>query len=213
MCLNSTPEHVLEDIIYARRSIREMTDEIPDTALIRMVINAGYAAPHAASAQGFTPDYRRFIVIPRSSPLMSDMAVLGKKTILQMINFLEKSKGKKENNPAFIGRMRSFIASEIPGIGTAPYLVIIAEKKGFPPIEQQSIAHCLENMWLMATALGLGFHLVSVISELGNIPDFCNLVGIPVGEYGLNGCAIGIPAHIPPAEEKPDAESVTTWIS
>lgn len=43
----------------------------------------------------------------------------------------------------------------IPGLETAPYYIIIAEKKGFPPVEKQSIAHAMENMWLMARHLGL----------------------------------------------------------
>ncbi|MGD0953085.1 MAG: hypothetical protein ABR985_11955 [Methanotrichaceae archaeon] len=35
--------------------------------------------------------------------------------------------------------------------------MVVAERKSFPPVEQQSLAHCLQNMWLKATALGLGF--------------------------------------------------------
>jgi len=48
-----------------------------------------------------------------------------------------------------------------------PYYIVVAERSGIPPAEQQSLAHCLENMWLKATALGLGFQLVSVTAQMG----------------------------------------------
>jgi hypothetical protein len=30
---------------------------------------------------------------------------------------------------------------KVPGVSTAPYFIIVAEKKGFPAVEQQSLAH------------------------------------------------------------------------
>ena len=33
----------------------------------------------------------------------------------------------------------------VPGVGNAPYFIVVAERKGFPPVEQQSIAHCLRE--------------------------------------------------------------------
>ena len=49
----------------------------------------------------------------------------------------------------------------VPDVGTAPEFIVVAEKKGFSAVEQQSLAHCLENMWLKATALNPGFQFVS----------------------------------------------------
>jgi nitroreductase len=93
-----------------------------------------------------------------------------------------------------------------------PYLIIIAEKEGFPPVAQLSLAHCLENMWLKATALGLGFRLVSLISEISKDPEFCSLIGVKPGEYALNGCVIGYIKTVPPKVERPSLNEVTTWI-
>jgi len=70
---------------------------------------------------------------------------------------------------------------KVPGIGSAPYFIIVAEKKGFSMVEQQSLAHCLENMWLKATALGLGFQLVSATAQMDDNPEFCALLGINSG--------------------------------
>ncbi len=60
------------------------------------------------------------------------------------------------------------------GIGSAPYFIVGAEKKGFPAVEQQFLAHCLENMWLKATALGLGFQLVSRQLRWTTILNYAN---------------------------------------
>ena len=47
----------------------------------------------------------------------------------------------------------------------------------------------------MATVLGLGMHLVSVTSMMADDPTFCHILGLPAGEFALNGCAIGVPAQ------------------
>jgi nitroreductase len=100
----------------------------------------------------------------------------------------------------------------ILGVGTAPYYVVIAERGAILPVQQQSLAHALENMWLMATALGLGMHLVSATTTMGDDPAFCALLGLPAGDFALNGCAIGVPAQAP--EERPgaNAAAATIWL-
>ena len=80
------------------------------------------------------------------------------------------------------------------GVGTAPYFVIVAELRGVPPVEMESIAHCLENMWLKATELDLGFGIVSLTSQMAEDDEFLKLLDIPKGKYAINGCAIGYPA-------------------
>ena len=94
-----------------------------------------------------------------------------------------------------------------------PYLIIVAEKEGFPQVAQLSLAHCLENMWLKATALGLGFRLVSLISELSKDQEFCQLIGIIPGEYAVNGCIVGYAKTVPPKVERPLLSEITTWIN
>ena len=67
-------------------------------------------------------------------------------------------------------------------------------------------------MWLKATALGLGFQLVSVTSQMGQDSEFCSVLGISPGEFGTNGYAIGYPIERLPPVERPDAREVTKWI-
>jgi hypothetical protein len=93
----------------------------------------------------------------------------------------------------FIGKLKTIKNKGVLGVGTAPYYIIIAEKKGIPPIEQQSLAHCLQNMWLKATELGLGFHLVSMTTEMIENREFCEILQITSTDYAVNGCATGVP--------------------
>ena len=82
----------------------------------------------------------------------------------------------------------------VPGIGTAPYYIVVAERKGYPPVELQSLAHCLENMWLKATALELGFQIVSITSEMAQNPEFCNHSRDYPGRMGTDGVCNRLPA-------------------
>jgi len=43
----------------------------------------------------------------------------------------------------------------VPGVGTAPYYIIIAERKGFPPVEQQSLAHCFAEHVVKVDRIGV----------------------------------------------------------
>jgi nitroreductase len=99
----------------------------------------------------------------------------------------------------------------VPGVGTAPFYIVAAEKKGFPPVEQQSLAHCMENMWLKATALGLGFQIVSVTAQMADNPGFCRVLGLECGKWGLMGCATGYPAEALSPSIRPSVREVTAW--
>jgi hypothetical protein len=78
------------------------------------------------------------------------------------------------------------------------------------PVQQQPLAHALENVWRMATALGLRRHLVSATTTMGEDPAFCRILGQPVAGYALNGCAIGVPAETPEVRAAPDLAAATT---
>jgi nitroreductase len=103
-------------------------------------------------------------------------------------------------------------AGGIPGIGTAPFYIVVAERKGYPPVELQSLAHCLENMWLKATALDLGFQLVSITSQMSSDPAFCAVLGLTPGAWELMGCAVGYPADKLSPSIRPPVEDVTVWL-
>lgn len=200
---------VLDEIIFSRRSIRGFTDEVPTREMLESILAAGLAAPFAETAVAAARDFRRFVVIPNGTgALETVVSLLREKGQAQ---FDAAQHGPSSAAP-FLKKLEALARGRIPGLGTAPYLIVVAERRGVPPVEQQSIAHCLENMWLKATALGLGFHLVSALAMLSDEPRFWTLVGLPAATYGLNGCAVGKPAAVPQAKPRPAVAEATIWM-
>lgn len=208
----------LDQILAERRSHRQFLPEFCSEDEIRRILHAGLLAPFAAAAVGTSHDYfRRFFVMRRGSSAMKAAFPL----VLQKVRKMAADLGTAmHSDPALRAKAGTFAArislfSEkgiVPGIGSAPYYIVVAERSGYPPVELQSLAHCLENMWLKATALGLGFQLVSVTNQMSSDPAFCAILGIPPGEWELMGCAVGYPADELSPAIRPPVEDVTRWL-
>jgi len=209
---------VLDQILAERRSHRMFRPDFCSEDEIRRILHAGLLAPFAAAAVGDSHDYfRRFFVMRKGSESMNAAIPLVMRQIQKMSLDLESGMQK---DPSLRAKAAGFVrrlsmiqgAGVIPGIGTAPYYIVIAERRGYPPVELQSLAHCLENMWLKATALGLGFQLVSVTSQMSSDPAFCALLGLPSGAWELMGCAVGYPADNLSPSIRPPVEDVSVWL-
>lgn len=205
----------LDQTILNRRSIRQFSEEIPSKDLIESVINAGRLAPFAA-ASSLNKYSRKFIVVSRANSILMELAEIVKKQAQKAFEELSRQievvPGLKERANIFMGRLEMVMKQGPLGIGTAPYYIVVAEPKGIPDAQMQSIAHCMENMWLKATELGLGFHLVSMTGQMGDNPDFCTQINLPVGAYKIDGCAVGYPVfELPPKPEYPSISEITTW--
>jgi Nitroreductase len=205
----------LDQTILKRRSIRQFSDESPSKDMIESVIDAGRLAPFAAASSS-NKYARKFIVVSRSNPVLMELAGIVKKQAQRAFEELSKQievvpeLGVKAKT--FLGRLEMTIKKGPLGIGSAPYYIVVAEPKGIPDAQMQSIAHCLQNMWLKATELGLGFHPVSITGQMGDNLDFCKLIDLPVGVYKIDGCAIGFPAvELPPRSDYPSVSEITTW--
>ena len=209
---------VLDEIILERRTHRRFKEEMPSDEMIREMIRAGLHAPFAGAAVAGENEYfRRFFVIRKNSETMASLTPLLFGEVVRMASDLDRA---VEKNGQFRARATGFIArlamikkmGSVPGVGTAPFFIVIAEKKGFPLVEQESLAHCLENMWLKATALGLGFQLVSVTAQMADNQEFCKLLGLEPGNWGFMGCAVGYPVETLSASVRPAVSDVTTWL-
>lgn len=206
----------LDIIIEARRTIRAFEDEVPEPELIKEVVKAGLEAPFAAAAIGDYKKFRLFFVMKKGSESMSRASEMIRNRAIASYSFLSK---QAEENPDFKGKAEFFLerlqsisqGGEI-GFESAPYFIVLAEKKGFPPVELQSLAHCLENMWLKCVPLGLGFRLISATSQMADDEEFCAFLGIPKGEFGLNSCAIGYPKETPTPPRRLVLEEVIKWM-
>ena len=192
-------------VIGERRSVRRFSDEAPAREALSQVLAAGLAAPYAAAmAPGATLD-RRFYVLPRGSRALTAAAAAIQAHAVAAL-------AGDQLPPPLRARLEPVAEGRILGVGTAPYYVVVAERCAMPAVQQQSLAHALENMWLMATALGLGMHLVTATTQMGEDAEFCGVLGVPSGEFALNGCAIGVPAQAPEARPAGDVSAVTTWL-
>jgi nitroreductase len=198
----------LDEIILSRRSVRVFTEVRLGEEEIKAILQAGLHAPYAALAVPPGEIPRRFIVLDgHSETLRRIRAVLKKRagTFSRLIPFLNLFRRKKIS-PAFQLRLQS------DPLGNAPYFILVIEPKGFPPTVKQSLAHCMQNMWLKATELGLGFRLVSIFENMGNDRELCRLLAIKKGRYGMNCCAIGFPAQRTEASPRDNLDDVTAWL-
>jgi nitroreductase len=220
MCTDSSEQKnaTLDQILGERRSYRLFRPEFPPQDAVRRIIHAGLLAPFAAAAVGNSVDYfRRFFVMKKGSPSMNAASPLVMAEIHRMSESLhEDMKNNLRLRESAIGFAQRLAMIKkrgvVPGIGTAPYYIVVAERKGYPPVELQSLAHCLENMWLKATALELGFQMVSITSEMAQNPGFCTILGIAPGDWALMGCAIGYPQEKLSPAIRPPVEDVTRWL-
>jgi nitroreductase len=205
---------VLDRIIETRRSIRAFKEDPPSDVLIRAVIHAGVYAPYAALAIGDTPDFRRFFVFRKGSNNLSLMneiiKISAKTTIAQLEKEIQQKPSLKDKSARYIQRMGLVVQNGFPGLAKVPCFIVVAEHRGVPVAEKQSLAHVMQNMWLKATALGLGFQLISMVESLTESHEFSELLKLPFGEFAFNGCIIGYAAQ-GPGERRAISDAIT-WL-
>ena len=97
------------------------------------------------------------------------------------------------------------------GLSEVPCLIIIAEKRGLPSVERQSLAHVLENMWLKVAAMDMGMHLFSIIESLSSSKEFSSLLKLNHGEYTYTGCVIGFPLTKSEKKEDIHVDKSISW--
>ena len=206
----ATVNATLDEVIRRRRSCRAFTEEAPPREAIAAVLEAGMFAPYAALAVAGRPDFRRFFVIEGSSEAMAQVRGLVEAHGRRTADGLER---KGADDPAFGKRVAPFIdrlrAATLP---RCPWLVVVAELNGFPPVAPQSLAHVVQNMWLKSTALGLGLQLLSVFESMSANEALLGLLGLEAGAYSLAGCAIVYPAQALPPAVRPDTAAATVWL-
>jgi nitroreductase len=207
---------VLDRIIETRRSVRSFKGDAPSDSMIRAIVHTGVYAPYAALAVGDTLDFRRFFVFRKGTKNLSIMNEIIKKATKESLERLEKEIEDKpylrEKSAKYIQRLSSIPQSGFPGMTDVPCFIVVAERRGIPSVEKQSLAHVMQNMWLKATALGLGFQLVSVVENLTENQEFSRLLRLPFGEFAFNGCIIGYAAQEPAARKAISEDRVITWL-
>src|SRR5512137_1107800 len=123
----------LDQVLAERRSHRRFRTDFCSEDEIRRILHAGLLAPFAAAAVGNSHDYfRRFFVLRREYDSMNAAIYIVMQQIQKMSADLENEMQKKPSLRAraegFVRRL-SIIQSTgvIPGIGTAPHYIVVAE--------------------------------------------------------------------------------------
>lgn len=187
----------LDKIIATRRSVRQFKTEVPPKKSIEAIVQAGMKAPFASISANDVDVFRHFYVITRESGLLEPIDKLIKDQSQADLEALEKEMEVDpfiKNHSTILQKVWSMVAEKgLPNFVNSPYLIVVAEWAGARRAEKQSLAHVMQNMWLKATALDLGFVLVSPIESMINNDKFCKLFDLPTGRYGFHGCIIGYP--------------------
>ena len=216
MVENNNFPKTLEQVIKSRRSIRSFTNEVPRFEDVEEILKAALYAPYGGATGFQLNEIRKVFVFTQNSDKMKEAKELLlsqiKKNSKKMNNLLVFFPFLKKKMEPFANRLKSISSNGIPSLNEAPYYIIVAEKKGFPPIGKQSIAHALQNMWLTATEKGLGFQLISATGKMSNNKQFLQLLGLHQGEYEIDGCVIGYATKYPETIREIDLEQSVKWI-
>jgi nitroreductase len=206
----------LDRVIEDRRTVRAFTGEAPPREHIEAVVRAGLLAPFSPMSVSPEELFRRFVIMEAGSRERAEAVDMIRRKVIESTEALSQAAAANPDlarmAQAFIGRLSAISSGAEIGIESAPFYIIVAEKKGFPPVELRSLAHCMENMWLKATALGLGFRLISATSQMADDEEFCRLIGIPAGEFGFDGCVVGYPAQDFPPTGRPPFDQAVKWL-
>ena len=207
---------VLDEIVEARRTIRVFAEKIPPKEAVEQIMKAGSLAPYAALAVAGRAEFRRIFVFERGTPARNEAARLVQLRVQRVLEKMLQARGgapaDRTRDAVYISRLKMLADNGHPSLAAAPYYIVVAEYQGFPAAGLQSLAHVLENMWLKATALGLAFQLISVTESMAEDEAFARLLGLPFGEYVMDGCAIGYPGADPPPAPRPDMRSAIKWL-
>ncbi len=205
----------LEEIIRSRRSCRSFSGQVPDEVLQKIVDSAIYA-PFAAGAGIPLKEGRRIFIFRQGTEPMEQVQKIieaqlhsGASKIGMAVRFLPFLRKKMQ---FFADRISTTAEKGIPGLSEGSFYIVAAEKKGFPPLAGQTLAHVMENMWLTATAHGVGLQILSVTNGLAQNKGFMQLLNLPLGQWALNGCVVGMPKHPPKNKRERDTEHFIRWV-
>jgi nitroreductase len=211
----NTKISVLDEIIRSHRTIRSFYGEISDETLMK-ILESGIYAPFGGAIGIPLKGVRKIFIFRQNTESMkvvrdiinaqlkSGASRIG--LLLKLMPFLRKKM------QVFANHLKNLSENGIPGLTEGAFYIVIAEKSGFPPVEKQSLSHTMENIWLTATAYGLGFHLVSATSLLSKNKKFMKILALNQREWALDGCVIGVPKCMPPPRKDRKIENFITWI-
>jgi len=214
--MTNNEKMTLEQTIKSRCSTRSFSKDIPSIDDVNKITQSCIYAPYANSKGLPYNEIRKVFVFKQNTDSMTKareilLSQIRKysKIINTALIFLPFLKGRFK---PFADKLIANSQNGIPALYDAPYFIVIAEKKGFPSNQKQSIAHSLQNIWLTATNLGLGFQMVFMASVMSKNKQFLQLLNLKKGDYMLDGCVIGYPLEHSDIKKEYKLDDFVTWI-
>jgi hypothetical protein len=204
----------LESIIKSRSTQRKFSrTHIPTRKNLELIIEAGIYAAFPALGTNRKNNPRQFIVLKNGTPgwveLKSTMTKLNKKvykltqkqTLLRLINRLTPKISRVSNDILKecekYARMMAQFRGDFAHFETAPFWIIIAEHRHMPfiltKLARQSMGHCLQNIWLRATELGMIVQPVSFVYQLQTHKRICRMLGLQGRNWEMDSFLVGFP--------------------
>jgi nicotinate-nucleotide--dimethylbenzimidazole phosphoribosyltransferase len=177
----------VQEVLQARRDVRRFRpDPVPDHLLMQ-VLDAGHKAPSVGHSQPW-----RFVVV-RDQASRDRAALLSDRERLRQAELFQ---GERKSR---------LLDLQLEGIREAPVGVVVAcdrrvpaagvlGRAGFSDSDMWSCACAIENIWLVARALGLGLGWVTFFRPR----DLADLLDIPEGVETLGWLCLGWPDERPP---------------
>ena len=215
--MKNNDKMTFEQTIKSRCSTRSFSKDIPPNDDVNEIIRSCIFAPYANSSGLSYNEIRKVFVFKQNTDSMikaRDLLLTQIKKYSRIINtaliFLPFLKRRLK---PFANKLTVISQNGIPALNDAPYFIVIAEKNGFPSNQKQSIAHSLQNIWLTATNLGLGFQMVFMASVMSKNKKFLQLLDLKKGDFVLDGCVIGYPLVNSETKKEYKIDEFVTWIN
>lgn len=186
----------LDTIFMQRQKIAAISsDRELEKEKIECVIEAGRLAPFAGLVQKDCEDFRHFFVIHRDSKtakLLEELCSEERKKESQRI----REEGLDTKYPVAAFFAEHFANGGAADLFAGPWIVVIAERGGYPAREDVCLGYVMENMWLKSMELQLAFKPCSIISDVKDKEKLKNILGLDDKEnYAFDGCNIGYPVN------------------
>jgi nitroreductase len=183
--------------IYARRSVRNFTDErIPDE-IIGEIIKAGTYAPTAANQQPW-----RFVIV-RNAEKIRQYGQRAKKLWVEQY--------KDATEPHLVALTRTMSRPEMDVFYGAPVLVLVFSAPGSLHGEVDC-ALAAENMMLAARSLGAGSCWIGLAMPLGSDTEFRNEMGVPADHNLAAPLIFGYPVKADQRAPARNNDVILKWI-
>jgi nitroreductase len=205
-----------EQGVKSKRSLPNFSNEIPPIDLLNEIVKSCIHAPYAGALGIPLNEVRKIYIFKQGTDSMTiarDILLSEIKKNSRNINAVVKFfPFLRKKVKTFGYRLRVFSPNGIPLLFEAPFFIVIAEKKGFPMVNEESLTHALQNMWLTATNLGLEFQLITAIPHMAKNKQFLKLLKLREGAYALDGCVVGYPFNHKKEDKEYGFEKFVTWV-